>query len=82
MNELFIKRVRDSTATQKKELTISLEHSGKISLLAKKQFTIIFRSCGKDIKLNVVFKTSNRLCNAFRFKDQQPKCISSKVLYE
>ena len=82
LNKLFIKRVRDSTTTQKKKITMSLEYLGKISLLAKKQFTNIFRSCRKDIKLNVVFKTSNRLRNAFRFKDQLPKCINSKVLYK
>ena len=82
LNKLFIKRIRDSNTTQKKEITISLEYLGKISLLAKKQLTNIFRSCRKDIKLNVVFKTSNRLRNAFRFKDQLPKCINSKVLYK
>ena len=82
MNKLFIKRIRDSNTTQKKEITISLEYLGKISLLAKKQPTNIFRSCRKDIKLNVVFKTSNRLRNAFRFKGQLPKCINSKVLYK
>ena len=82
MNKLFIKRIRDSNTTQKKEITISLLYLGKISLLAKKQITNIFRSYRKDIKLNVVFKTSNRLRNAFRFKDQLPKCINSKVLYK
>ena len=82
MNKLFIKRIRDSNTTQKKEITISLEYLGKISLLTKKQLTNIFRSCREDIKLKVVFKTSNRLRNAFRFKDQLPKCISSKVLYK
>ena len=59
LNKLFIKRIRDSNTTQKKEITISLEYLGKISLLAKKQLTNIFRSCRKDIKLNVVMKTSN-----------------------
>ena len=82
MNKLFIKRIRDYNTSQKKEITISLEYLRKISLLAKKQLTNIFRSCRKDIKLNVVFKTSNRLRNAFRFKDQLPKCINSKVLYK
>ena len=82
LNKLFIKRIRDSNTSQKKEITISLEYLGKISLLAKKQLTNIFRSCRKDIKLNVVFKTSNRLRNAFRFKDQLPKCINSKALYK
>ena len=82
LNKLFIKRIRDSNTTQKKEITISLQYLGKISLPAKKQLTNIFRSYRKDIKLNVVFKTSNPLRNAFRFKDQLPKCINSKVLYK
>ena len=58
-------------------ITTSLEYLRKISLPAKKQLTNIFRSCHKDIKLNVIFKTSNRLHSAFRFKDQLPKCINS-----
>ena len=82
LNKLFIKPIRDSTTTQKKEITISLEYLGKISLLAKKQLTKIFRSCYKDIILDVVFKTSNRLLNSSRFKVQLPKCISSKVSYK
>ena len=81
-NKLFIKRIRDCNTTQKKEILRSLEYLGKISLLVKKQLKNFFRSCRKDIKLNVVFKTSNRLRNAFRFKDQLPKCINSKVLYK
>ena len=68
LNKLFIKPKRGSNTTQKKEITISLEYFGKMSLLAKKQLTNTFRSCRKDIKLKVVFKTSNRLRNAFRFK--------------
>ena len=79
LNKLFIKPIRDSNTTQKKEITISLEHLGKMSLLAKKQLASTFRSCRKDIKLKVVFKTSTRLRNAFRFKNQLPKCINSSV---
>ena len=37
LNKLLVKGVRDSTTTQKKEITISLEYLGKISLLAKKK---------------------------------------------
>ena len=59
LNKLFIKGKRDSNTTQKKEITISLEYLGKMSLLAKRQFTNISRSCRKDIKLNVVVKISN-----------------------
>ena len=82
MNKLFIKRTGDPNTTQKKEITMSKDYLRKISLLAKKQLTNIFRSYRKDIKLNVVFKTSNQLRNTFKFKDQLPRCIISKVLYK
>ena len=49
-------KVKDSCT--KKEITVSLEFLGKISLQVKKQLIEIFRTCEKDIKLNVVFKSS------------------------
>ena len=36
----------------------------------------------KNVKLNVVFKSSNRIRNAFRFKDQISKYMNSKVIYK
>ena len=32
--------------------------------------------------MNVVFRSSNRIRNAFRFKDQIPKYMNSKVIYK
>ena len=32
--------------------------------------------------MNVIFRSSNKTCNAFRFKDQIPKYINSKVIYK
>ena len=66
----------------KKEVIISLEFLGKLSLQIKKQLNDIFRSCHKNVKLTVVFKSPNRIRNAFRFKEQLPKSINSKVLYK
>ena len=40
------------------------------------------RSCHKDVKLTVVFKSSKRMANAFRFKDQLPLHLNSMVLYQ
>ena len=48
----------------------------------KRQFIEIIRTCNKDIKLNVVFKSSIRMSNAFQFKDQIPKCLNSMMLYK
>ena len=57
---------------------ISLDILGKIYLQVKRQLIEIFRTCNKGIKLNAVFKMSN----AFRFKDQIPKCLNSMQLYK
>ena len=59
-----------------------MEFLGETSLQVKKQLKDIFRLCQKHVKLNVVFKSSIRIKNAFRFKDALPKHINSKVLYK
>ena len=82
LDKLFVKRNKPPIASVKKELFISLEFLGKMSLQVKKQLIEIFRTCKKDVKLNVVFKSSNRLKNAFRFKDIIPKSLNSKVIYK
>ena len=82
LDKLFIKRNISGTVSKKKEVFICLEFLGKMSLQNKKQLTEIFRTCQKNIKLNVVFRSSNRIRNAFRFKDQIPKYMNSKVIYK
>ena len=81
LDKLFIKRKKIKDRSTKKEITISLEFLGKISLHMKRRLIEIFRTCNKDIKLNVAFKSSVRMSNAFRFKDQIPKCLNSMLLY-
>ena len=54
----------------------------KISLQSKKQLTEIFRTYQKNVKLNIVFRSSNRVRSAFRFKNQIPKYMNSKVIYK
>ena len=61
---------------------VSLKFLGKISLQIKRQLTEIFRTCKKDIKLSVVFKSSVRMSNAFRFNDQIHKHLNSMLLYK
>ena len=82
LDKLFTKRKKEKDSSTKKEVTVSLEFLGKISLQVKRQLIEIFRTCNKDIKLNVVFKSSVRMSNAFRFKDQKPKCLNSMLLYK
>ena len=82
LDKLFIKRKKVKDSSTKKEITTSLEFLGKISLKVKRQLIEIFRTCNKDIKLNVLFKSSFRMSNAFRFKDQIPKYLNSMLLYK
>ena len=37
-------------------------------------------TCQKNIKMNVAIRSCNRILNAFRFKDQIPKYMNSKVI--
>ena len=82
LDKLFIKRKKVKDSSTEKEIMISFEFLGKTSLEVKRQLIEIFRTCSKDIKLNVVFKSSVRVSNAFRFKDQMPKCLNSMLLYK
>ena len=36
----------------------------------------------KKMKLNIVFQSSTKICNAFRFKDQIPIYMNSNVIYK
>lgn len=55
---------------------------GEFFLKVEKQLNDIFRSCHQNVNLTVVLKSPNRIRNAFRFKEQFPKSINSKVLYK
>ena len=82
LNKLFIKYNHKNLTSAKKEVLITLEYLGKTSLQVKKQLKDIFRSCQKNVKLNIIYRSSKRIKNAFHFKDILPKHINSKVLYK
>ena len=77
MHKLFITRKKVKDSSTKKEITVSVEILGKISLQVKRQLIEIFRNCNKNIKLNVAFKSSVRISNTFWFKDQILNCFNS-----
>ena len=81
LKSLFLKRHHLKPSSEKKEVIISLEFLGKLPLQVKKQSNDIFRSCHKNVKLTVVFKSPNRMRNAFCITEQLTKNINSKVLY-
>ena len=76
---LILKIISSSTVNG---FTGNASYLGKISLQSKKQLVEIFRTCQKNVKLNVVFRSSNRIQNAFRFKDAIPSYMNSKVIYK
>ena len=70
LNSLFLKWHHLKLSFEKKEVIISLECVRKLPLQVKRHLNDIFRSCQENIKLTVVFKSPNRLRNAFRGKEQ------------
>ena len=54
----------------------------EIFVQTKKQLTEIVRICQKNIKLNVVFRSFNRMTNDFPIKDQTPKYTNLDVTYK
>ena len=82
LDKLFIKRKKEKDSFTKNEVTVSLEFLGKISLRVRRNLIETFCTCNKDIKLNVVVKSSVRMCNAYRSKDQISKCLNSLLLYK
>ena len=82
LNNLFIPKPAEEETNNNKVVTISLQYLGKASLEVRKRLRNAFRSYCPDIKLRVVFNSSNRLKNAFLYKDLIMKELNSRVLYK
>ena len=82
LDKLFIIRKTSDSVSDKKEIFIFLELLGKIPFQSKKQLTKIFRTCKKNLKVNAIFKSSNRIRNAFRFKVKISTFMNSKLIYK
>ena len=82
LGKLFITRKTSDSVSDKKEIFIFLEFLGKIPFQSKKQLTEIFRTCKKHLKVNVIFKSSNRIRNASHFKVKIPTFMNSKLIYK
>ena len=81
-NKFFITHKTSDSVSDKKNIFICSEFLGKISFKSKKQLTEIFRTCKNNLKVNVIFKSSNRIRNASRFKDIISTFVNSKVVYK
>ena len=66
----------------KETLVLSLPYLGPLSLrtstMLRKSPTVILSFC----KLQILFKSQNKLAKAFSFKDRIPKELTSGVVYK
>ena len=64
------------------EVFICIKFLGKSSIQTKKQLNEVFQTRPKNIKVNVIFKSSNRLKIYFRLNDNILHAINSTVIYK
>lgn len=64
------------------EVFICIKFLGKSSIQTKKQLNEVFQTRPKNIKFNVIFKSSNRLKIYFRLNDNILHAINSTVIYK
>ena len=78
---MYQKRILVATVPRR-VVRIVLPFLGSVTLNIRKQLTASFRSNMPSRKLQVVFKTSNRMSSWFKYKDVFPKSLISGVVYE
>ena len=79
LNKQFSQKILEHTVP-KKELCIVVPYLGmsSLSLRTRLQKSINISFC----KIKVIFKSSTRLANFFRFKDKIPLCLRSNIVYK
>ena len=76
-------RVREKVITvPKKTLFLVLPYLGPLSLQTRTKLRKSLKGILNCCKLQVVFKSQNKLAKAFRFKDRIPKELTSGVVYK
>ena len=76
-------RVREKVITvPKKTLFLVLPYLGSLSLQTRTKLRKSLKGILNCCKLQIVFKSQNKLAKAFRFKDRIPKELTSGVVYK
>ena len=70
------------TTVPKKTLRLVLPYLGTQSLSLKKKLNKLFKEQLPSGKLEIVFRTAQRMSSCFRFKDAIPRSLLSGVIYE
>ena len=71
-----------TTSVPKRIIFFTLPFTGQHSLQIRKQVAKLFASAFPQIQLRVIFKPIRRLSSFFRFKDQIPLALRSRVVYK
>ena len=66
---------------QKQKFNISLPFMGQYSNEVKKKFSSMCSKFLPNTKVNIIWNTSQKLCNLFTFNDRLPMQLHSKILY-
>ena len=67
---------------EEKPLLLVLPYLGTISLQTRTKLQKSIKGVLSCCKLQVIFKSQNKLCNNFRFKDPVPQILTSGVVYK
>ena len=67
---------------EKKPLRLVLPYLGTISLHTRTKLQKSLKRVLKYCKLRIIFKSQNKVCNNFRFKDHVPQILTSGVVYK
>ena len=79
--KIFVRKPEIHSA-KRKDISLFLPYLGAKSLSLRSELVKIVSKSIPFCKLNVVFKSSNRLGNYFHFKDRIPKSLISGVVYK
>ena len=71
---------KENTVSENKKLVI-MPYLGKMSSKIERTVKSLFRKALPKVKLQFVYKTSFKMCNLFRFKDQIPEDLLSDLVY-
>ena len=84
--KLFLDRIhilKEKVPTvEKKPLRLVLPYLGNISLQTRTKLQKSIKGVLNCCKLQVIFKSQNKLCNNFHFKDPVPQILTSGVVYK
>ena len=81
LNKQFSQKILEHTVP-KKELFIVLPYLGMPSLCLRTRLQKSINSNISFCKIKIIFKSSKRLANFFRFKDKIPLCLRSNIVYK